>query len=255
MTTTSPPMGFTNPDIQDFISLNDLFVTADEAALVAADIVPAAASFKVGSPRGNSHKAITVRQALLRAVGSENAPTTISVTYYEQYTSEIFRGAEDIARIITERGEPHGATFEAMSVWQWLRDRNRLDPDYILPKPFNPHSITLPDQVFDIESDKQMSALTEQVAALTERLQETEAEIAELKTGIPQFRHMTPALRLVAEVQERYWGDTWEPNTLPKQFTILHELENTHGLSNAKAKNIEYVASPIDRATGKNLCS
>lgn len=255
MATTSPPMDFTDPDIQDFISLNDHFVTADEAALVAAEIVPAAASFKVGGPRGSSHMAITVRQALLRAVGSNNGPTAISVTYFDEYGGETFRGTVDIVRAIAERGEPQDATFEAMSVWQWLRNRNRLDPDYVLPKPINPHNSTLPDQLFDIESSEQMTALTEQVAALTERLQEAEAEIAALKVGIPHFRHMTPALRLVAEVQERYWGDTWEPNTIPKQFTILHELENIHGLSNAKAKNVEYVASPIDRVTGKNLCS
>ncbi|MGL5093348.1 MAG: hypothetical protein ACRC8B_20975, partial [Aeromonas sobria] len=85
MAITSPPMDFTDPDIQDFISLNDNFVTADEAALVAAEIVPAFASFKVGGPRGSSHKAITVRQALLRSVCSNNGPTTISVSYFNEY--------------------------------------------------------------------------------------------------------------------------------------------------------------------------
>ena len=250
MAITSPPMDFTDPDIQDFISLNDNFVTADEAALVAAEIIPALASFKVGGPRGSSHKAITVRQALLRSVCSNNGPTTISVSYFNEYGSDTFRGTEDIVRAIAEHGEPQGATFEAMSVWQWLRDRNRLDPDYVLPKPLNPHNFTLPDRLLDIGSSEQMAAITEQVSALTERLLEAEAEIAELKAGPLQFRHMTPALRLVAEVQERYWGNNWDctdTDTNPKQSDIIEWVKSDprSGSSSKRAEMVAVVAKPI----------
>ena len=120
----------------------------------------------------------------------------------------------------------------------------------------NPQNHTHPNELVAQNADlaEQLRQARDEKASLVQRLQQAEKEIAALKANAPAFRHMTPALVLVAEVQERYWGNTREPDKIPKQATILHELENTHGLSNARAKNVEYVASPIDRATGKRLC-
>lgn len=255
MAPISPPMDFTNPDIQDFISLNDNFVTADEAALVAAGIDPATVNFKVGGPGGAYRtKAISIRMALLRAVGSNSGPTVISVTHWREFgynsDAEISRGAESIANAIDQYGEPHDATFEAMSVWQWLRDRNLLDPDYVLPKPIKSHEAeeTHHEQT---EPGGQMEALAEQVATLTERLQQAEKEIATLKAMTPVFRHITPALKLVAEIQNSHWGDGWKEATIPKQESVVQGLVDAYGLSKVRATSIDYVASPIDRSTGE----
>lgn len=168
--------------------------------------------------------------------------------------------------IAQAKQEASANTFEASTLWPWIANHVDIDPELHAciqkycdaQKSANETTVNSTQEnkpADDTQSVEQVTALAEKVAELTERLQQAEAEIAALKGRAPTFRHMTPALRLVAEVQERYWGDNWEPNTVPKQFTILHELENTHGLSNAKAKNVEYVASPIDRVTGKNLCS
>ncbi|MGL5040135.1 MAG: hypothetical protein ACRC6D_08460, partial [Aeromonas sp.] len=70
---------------------------------------------------------------------------------------------------------------------------------------------------------------------------------AELKTA-PRFRHMTEALKIAAEVQDRYWGDGWMGDTTkPKQFTILSEIVNEHGVSKLTAQAIERVACPFTR--------
>lgn len=70
----------------------------------------------------------------------------------------------------------------------------------------------------------QVATLKAQVADLTERLQQAENEISELKAKTPTFRHMTTLLELVADVQERYWGDNWDrddPDTKANQGDII----------------------------------
>lgn len=98
---------------------------------------------------------------------------------------------------------------------------------------------------------EQLRQARDEKASLAQQLQQAEKDIAVLKANGSDFRHMTHALMLVAEVQEQYWGDTWRSGRPPKQDVIIQDLMSTHGLSQARAKNIEYVASPIDRTTSK----
>lgn len=253
--------------IKTFIKINAT-VSADQAALVAAGINPADVNNSVSEAKKGNYcswdMAFTVREALLNNLCDNNIfdPEPVLIKYWNTYENDVTQ-ISDLVNIIPallEMGVPDSARFKAPSLWQWIAKNVSIDPeicDWINEcyPPNNTKPSPSEHQLTDAQPGEHIASLVDQVAELTKRLQEAEAEIAALKVGIPHFRHMTPALRLVAEVQERYWGDNWEPNTIPKQFTILHELENIHGLSNAKAKNVEYVASPIDRVTGKNLCS
>lgn len=253
--------------IKTFIKINAT-VSADQAALVAAGINPAEVNNSVSAAKQGNYwgwdMALTVREALLNNLCDNNIfdPEPVLIKYRDNYGNDVTQISDlvDIIPALLEMGVPDSARFKAPSLWQWIAKNVSIDPeicDWI--NECYPTNNTKPSPsespLTDAQPGENIASLVDQIVELTARLKEAEAEIATLKAGIPHFRHMTPALRLVAEVQERYWGDTREPNKIPKQFTILHELENIHGLSNAKAKNVEYVASPIDRVTGKNLCS
>lgn len=104
------------------------------------------------------------------------------------------------------------------------------------------------------KNDIHYSELVAQNTNLTEQLQQARDEISALKTDRLTFRHSTIALQLAAEVQDRYWGENWIPNdpdTNPKQENIIQYLMDKHGLSNARARAITQVASPIDTTTSK----
>lgn len=253
--------------IKTFIKINST-VSVDQAALVAAGINPADVNNSVSEAKKGNYwgwdLAVTVREALLNNLCDNKVfdPEPILIKYWDTFGNG-FTQFSDLVNIIPallEMGVPDSARFKAPSLWQWIAKNVSIEPeiyDWIHEcyPPINAKPSPPGRQLIDTQPSEHIASLVAQITELTDRLRQAEAEIDALKEGIPHFRHMTPALRLVAEVQERYWGDTWEPNTIPKQYTILHELENIHGLSNAKAKNVEYVASPIDRATGKNLCS
>lgn len=65
------------------------------------------------------------------------------------------------------------------------------------------------------------------------------------------FRHETALLRLVAEVQERYLGDNFDPrdsNTKPPQLHVIEWLRRSHStLSEVDAKAVDRVAMPFKR--------
>lgn len=242
-------------------------VTIDEAALVAASINPLLVNSSISEAmRGgfdNWERAVLVARLLQDAVLDMQIEAVSATFHVENWSA----GQAELILNPRQYIEENplcvllNATFRGHEVWQWMVYHGLIDPKY--DEQYSPSRERIIANMKAAnaskspanQDDEQLKRLINQVTELTTLLQEAETEIAALKVGIPHFRHMTPALRLVAEVQERYWGDNWEPNTIPKQFTILHELENIHGLSNAKAKNVEYVASPIDRVTGKNLCS
>ena len=104
------------------------------------------------------------------------------------------------------------------------------------------------------QNDTPYSELVAQNTDLTEQLQQARDEIAALKANTPAFHHLTTALVLVAEVQERYWGANWipsDPSTTQGQEDIIQYLRDKHGLSNARARAIAQVASPIDTTTSE----
>lgn len=97
--------------------------------------------------------------------------------------------------------------------------------------------------------------LAKHAAELSKRLQMAEAEITALKAKTPAFRHMTTLLELVADVQERYWGDNWDrddPDTKTNQRDIIEWVrkdprcppDGEGGGSKHKATMVAVVAKP-----------
>lgn len=103
-----------------------------------------------------------------------------------------------------------------------------------------------------------------EVQALHTRIAELEKELADVKKkgqgqpamkefdGQSSFRHVTDALKLVAAVQDRYLGETWDPNdndTYPKKKDVVEWLkEQSPGMSNVAAEAIDRVAMPFSRS-------
>lgn len=61
---------------------------------------------------------------------------------------------------------------------------------------------------------------------------------------------MTPLLELVAEVQERYWGENWDrddPDTTTKQSDIIEWVKSDprSSSSSKRAEMVAVVAKPI----------
>jgi hypothetical protein len=128
---------------------------------------------------------------------------------------------------------------------------------------------------YDKDTHEQAATLTEQATEVTERLrqveaqaaahtaeqnqrlQQAEAENAVLKTQVRVFRYITPLLELVAVVQERYWGDNWDPSDKSSRSThkqIIDWLIKEKLCSSVKeAEMVSRVASPIGSAPAKSV--
>ncbi len=92
--------------------------------------------------------------------------------------------------------------------------------------------------------------LAKHAEELSKRLLRAEVEITALKVKAPAFRHMTPLLELVAEVQERYWGENWDrddPDTTTKQSDIIEWVKSDprSSSSSKRAEMVAVVAKPI----------
>ncbi|MNN86476.1 hypothetical protein D3C81_2039010 [compost metagenome] len=91
--------------------------------------------------------------------------------------------------------------------------------------------------------------LAKHAAELSIQLLQAEVEISALKLKAPAFRHMTPLLELVAEVQERYWGENWDrndPDTTTKQDDIIEWVRRDPRCSSKKrAELVAIAARPV----------
>lgn len=248
--------------IKTFIKINAT-VSADQAALVAAGINPADVNNSVSEAKKGNYwgwdMAFTVREALLNNLCDSNIfdPEPVLIKYWDTYGND-FTQISDLVNIIPallEMGVPDSARFKAPSLWQWIAKNVSIDPeicDWINEcyPPNNTKPSPSERQLTDTQPDEHTTSLVNQVAELTERLRQSEEEIASLKTKVPAFRHMTPLLQLVAEVQERYWGDNWDctdTDTNPKQSDIIDWLKSNprSGSSSKRAEMVAVVAKPI----------
>lgn len=257
----------------NFIRLNRL-VTAEQAGLVAAGILPAEVDSSIFIAQNRNYigwqTAATIRDALLNNVVECFTPTPVLIRYWNSFGDDYaeYRGIAEITDAIFERGTPNAVSFEAATLWPWIANHVDIDPELhaCIQKYCDAQNSTSAATVNSTQENKltddaqssveQVSALAEQVATLTERLQQAEEEIASLKIKAPTFRHMTPLLELVADVQDRYWGENWDPNdpdTITRQDDIIDWVKNDHRCprndkgegSRNKANMVAVVAKPI----------
>lgn len=243
-----------------FIRINKV-VTADQAALVAAGINPVEVNNDVSvAQKGNWlgwHMAVTVRDALLGNLGAGHLdPEPLSISYWEQYgydsAENVIYGIVDIWPTLLKKGVPDNARFNADSIWPWIAENLDIDPELqdCINAIYAPKT-NAPDGGWseDKQHSEQVDAIATDVSKLTERLRQAEEEIAILKAKKPTFRHLTPLLELVAEVQERYWGDNWDrddPDTNTKQNDIIDWVESDPRCSSKKrAEVVAIAARPI----------
>ncbi|MGN4956753.1 hypothetical protein ACTG16_12060 [Aeromonas sp. 23P] len=125
--------------IKTFIS-TAMVVTADQAALVAANICTAEVNNSVSEAKQGNYigwqMAVTIKDALLNnLLAGSLDPKPLFIGYNISNDSsesngpeyETFKETEAIMAAITERGRPDTATFERESLWRWI---NRYtDPD------------------------------------------------------------------------------------------------------------------------------
>lgn len=261
--------------IMNFIRLNRL-VTAEQAGLVAAGILPAEVNSSIFTAKNGNYTgwqtAVTIRDALLNNVVAYLTPAPALITYWDSFGDGYaeYRDIADITDAIFERGTPNAVSFEASTLWPWIANHVDIDPELHAciqkycdaQKSANETTANSTQEnkpADDTQSVEQVTALAEKVAELTERLQQAEAEIAALKGRAPTFRHMTPLLELVAEVQERYWGDNWDqsdPDTNTRQDDIVEWIKadprcgknNKGEPSEKRAEMVAIVAKPITRS-------
>lgn len=253
--------------IKTFIKINAT-VSADQAALVVAGINPADVNNSVLEAKKGNYwgwdKAITVRDALLNNLCDNSIfdPEPVLIKYWDTYGNGVTQ-INDLLNIIPallEMGVPDSARFKAPSLWRWIAKNASIDPeicDWINEcyPPNNTKPTPSERQLMNTQPGEHITSLVDQVAELTERLRQAEEEIASLKIKAPAFRHMTPLLELVAEVQERYWGDNWDRDdhdTKPRQDDIIEWVaadprcpRNDKGKGSAnQAKMVAVVAKP-----------
>lgn len=244
--------------IKTFIKINAT-VSADQAALVAAGINPADVNNSVSEAKKGNYWgwdiAITVREALLNNLCDNKIfdPEPVLIKYCDTYGNGVTQ-ISDLVNIIPallEMGVPDSARFQAPSLWQWIAKNVSIDPEICdwINECYPTHN-TKPSPSERQLTDAQHGEYIDPVAELTERLRQAETEIAALKVGIPQFRHITPLLELVAEVQERYWGNNWDctdADTNPKQSDIIEWVKSDprSGSSSKRAEMVAVVAKPI----------
>lgn len=247
------------------------YVTTDEAALLVAGIDPVKFA-PIGGRTGYEGVAGELAQRvknILRynLLKGDMDPEPISVEYhpasrlvgdpYDKYS-----GLADIAAALKERGVPYKATFKSDSLWRWiasnLAQEEGFDPelfDYLVERYLQKNSTKAGDTALSFQSNIK---LQQQVGALTERLQhlqhvEDENSALNAALELKPFRHMNPELRLVREIQDRYWGDNVDmndPDTHPKQKDIIEWLISTSRTDSRKeAAMLARMASPDGLST------
>lgn len=205
-----------------------------------------------------------MRDALLNNLCDNSIfdPEPVLIKYWDTYGNGVTQ-INDLLNIIPallEMGVPDSARFKAPSLWRWIAKNASIDPeicDWINEcyPPNNTKPTPSERQLMNTQPGEHITSLVDQVAELTERLRQAEEEIASLKIKAPAFRHMTPLLELVAEVQERYWGDNWDRDdhdTKPRQDDIIEWVaadprcpRNDKGKGSAnQAKMVAVVAKP-----------
>lgn len=138
-----------------------------------------------------------------------------------------------------------GTTINENDIRDWLRSRGRVNGFFFE----NYNSENHIQNYNQIETECSAPDLERQLAEMTERLSVVTNELEEARSHSP--RHDTELLRLVRDVQERYWGDNWDkenPDSKSTKESIEDWLQSEHGLSKLKASAVESVACPIDRA-------
>lgn len=110
--------------------------------------------------------------------------------------------------------------------------------------------------------EQEKDTLLGELEALRERLSESERSQHQQQqydqplntTDIDRFLHFTELLKLVAAVQERYWGPNWDRSdrdTAPRQKEIVGWLKSAHRLTDNEATSVERIACPINRNPAK----
>lgn len=194
-------------------------------------------------------------------------PTSISywprgIVLISDYCEQKITDLDCIVSALKEKGAPDGATFKADSLWRWMANNVAeeigFDPalyEYLAETYFEDDGtkaenigLPLPSGVRSSERERD---LAEQVAALSKRVQQVEEENAELRAKTPTIRHLTQMIALVLQVQERYWGDNWDPDipdSYPKQNDIIEWLMGApHCCTERQAKAIEIIARAAHR--------
>lgn len=236
-------------------------VTLDEAALVAASINPFCVNNSIENAiHGGFENWPTAKMvaSLLRdaVAAGDIAVDEVTVDTRDGY-NQVLSGSDLLRHIaLNPSHEVNRATFRGNDVWQWMVAHHLIDLKYgdgYSPTRDRILAIMRAKQAskhVNYNYGKQIQYLTDQVSQLTEQLQQAEEEIAVLKAKSPNFRHITPLLELVAEVQERYWGDTWDStdaDTNPKQSDIIDWVKSNprSGSSSKRAEMVAVVAKPI----------
>jgi hypothetical protein len=245
-----------------FFLRTNKFVTADVAGLIAAGIDPTLVNYDLSQAIETGFEpsafAKIVRDALLNnlACGLFD-PEPVSITYRTTSPSaeKVIKGKPDIMTALMDLGTPCEATFNANSLWPWiikntdyLKDIGPVLYDFLIEN-FPPDNnakidnagLALPSGV---KSNEHETPLAEQVVALTERLQQVEKELATHKATAPIFRHVTSNLQLVAQVQERYWGDNLDVND-PDTFTRKEDVTEWLMKTNTSCRDSKHLAKMI----------
>lgn len=232
---------------------------------MAAGIGPREVQPSMGFSSGNWDLAKKIKTILLNnlARGHLN-PEPTSISYYphgnvllSDFCEQIITDFDCMVAALKEKGAPDKATFKAESLWPWmaenLAEEEGFDVDLYeyLAETYLEDNGTKTEGTGlsrppDAKSNVRETALTEQVAVLTERLQQAENENTALKKRT--FRHENQLLELVRKVQERYWGDNFDPNdpdTYSKQYDIIEWLMKTSRCESQKeAEMIARMARP-----------
>lgn len=241
---------------------------------MAAGIAPGAVQSSVNYERNTSSYGWglvnKIEAILLNNLGEghlDPEPTSISYwprgggllsDYYEQKITDF----DCIVSALKEKGAPDSATFKAESLWPWMAknvaEELGFDPDlyeylaetYLEDNSTKAESTGLP-LPSGVRSSERERDLAEQVAALSKRVQQVEEENAVLRAKTPTIRHLTQMIALVLQVQERYWGDNWDPDipdSYPKQNDIIEWLMGApHCCTERQAKAIEIIARAAHR--------
>lgn len=141
-------------------------------------------------------------------------------------------------------------TINEDDIRDWLKRRGRVTGFFFE----NYNSEHIKQQYNQTEGEPSTSELERQLAEMSEELDKVKKELAGVKSEA--LIHNTDLLKLVRDVQERYWGINWDANDPDSKSTkesIEDWLQNERGLSRAKASAVETVACPIDRTRANQV--
>lgn len=245
-------------------------VTIDEAALVAASINPFSVNSSILDATNGGFDSWPTAKMVARLLRDAVAVGDIAVIEASidtcQGYNEILSGDTLLQHMDSNPSHRiSNATFLGKDVWQWMVYHRLIDLKYgegYSPSRDRLIAIMSADRASQNATDhngEHIQNLTKQIAELTERLQQAEKEIEILKARATHFRHMTPLLELVAEVQDRYWGENWDqsdPDTNTRQYDIVEWIKadprcgknNKGEPSEKRAEMVAIVAKPITRS-------